>query len=113
MKRTILCAALGASVAMGAMTAAQAEDGQMRVNLAGLNLDSMDGAQLALSRIRYSADAFCDDVAGRQSLEHQAAVQHCVAQMTQKSVDALHAPTVTALLQGRSPTGATIAVAQK
>jgi len=113
MKRAIMCAALGASMAMGVMTAARAEDGQMRVDLAGLNLDSTDGAKAALSRIHYSADVFCDDVAGRQSLEHQAAVRECVANMTRKSVDALHAPTVTALLQGRSTSEAPIAVAQK
>lgn len=85
----------------------------MRVDLAGLNLDTAAGAQSALSRIQTSADVFCDDVQGRQSLERQAVVQQCIAQMTRKSVDALHAPTVTALLEHRPVTEAPVSVAQK
>ena len=85
----------------------------MRVTLAGLDLDTAAGAKMALSRIQSSAGVFCDDVQGRQSLERQAVVQQCVAQMTRKSVDALHAPTVTALLEHRPVTEAPVSVAQR
>ena len=113
MKRAMLGAALSAAFVMSAMTAARAEDGQMRVQLAGLNLDTVAGAQSALTRIHASAGVFCDDVQGRQSLERQAAVQQCVDRMTRKSVEALHAPTVTALLEHRPVTEAPVSVAQK
>ena len=113
MKRAMLCAALGAAVLVGAMTTARAEDGQMRVNLAGLDLDTTAGAKAALGRIHASAEVFCDDVQGRQSLERQSVVQQCIAQMTRKSVDALHAPTVNALLEHRPATEAQVAVALK
>ncbi len=113
MTRTMLCAALGAAVLMGAMTTARAEEGQMRVDLAGVDLGTTAGAKMALSRIHASADVFCDDVPGRQSLERQSVVQQCIAQMTRKSVDALHAPAVTALLEHRPAIEAPVAVALK
>jgi UrcA family protein len=102
MKRVILCAALAASATMGAMTAARAEDGQMRVKVGDLNLATSDGAQTALTRIQASAGAFCDTGAGRQPLERAAAQDRCVATMTRKGVDGLNAPLVTALANGRS-----------
>ena len=113
MKRAMLCAALGAAVLAGATTTVRAEEGQMRVALSGLDLNTVAGAKVALSRIHASADVFCDDVAGRQSLERQAVVQQCIARMTWKSVDALHAPIVTALLEHRPVSEAAVAVAQK
>jgi UrcA family protein len=113
MNRKMLTAALGAAVLVGFTTVVRAETGQMRVDLAGVDLGTVDGAKAALSRITSSADAFCDDVPGRQTLDHEAAVHACVTQMTRKSVDALHAPTVTALLDGRTPPAAAVAVAQK
>jgi UrcA family protein len=60
-----------------------------------------EGARTALARIRFGAANFCDASSGRQSLERAAAVDHCVAEMTRKGVDGLHAPLVTALLEGR------------
>jgi UrcA family protein len=98
---------------MGAMTAARAEDGRMTVNLAGLNLDTAAGAQVALSRIRYSAGAFCDAAAGWQGLERDAIVGRCTADMTQKGVDQLHAPIVAALLRGQPVSDRTVALARK
>jgi UrcA family protein len=86
---------------MGAMTAAQAEDGQMRVRLTGLNLATVAGATAALGRIRWSSGMFCDAHAGRLSLERGGAVDHCVGDMTRKSVAQLNAPLVTALLEDR------------
>jgi UrcA family protein len=115
MKRAILCAALAASAFTGAMTAARAEDGQMRVKLSDLNLATAVGAKIALARIQMQADNFCDVSNGRQSLDRVAAEGHCVASMTRKSVVQLNAPRVTALLDGRSPGGqpATVSLAQK
>ena len=113
MKRAILCAALGASVLMGAATAAWAEDGQMRVSLGDLNLGATEGAKAALARIEFSAGNFCDANAGRQSLERTAAVNRCMASMTRKSVAQLDAPMVTALLDGHAQPAPTVALAQK
>jgi UrcA family protein len=116
MKRAILCAALAASALMGAMTAAHAEDGQMRVNLDGINLSTSEGARIALARIESQAGNFCDVSAGRQSLERTGLVQRCLSDMTHKSVAQLNAPMVTALLGGRSldaQPAVTVALAQK
>jgi len=116
MKRAILCAALAASAFMGAMTAAQAEDGQMRVKLGDLNLATDDGAKTALVRIQSQADSFCEVSSGRQSLERVAVENRCVTSMTRKSVAQLNAPLVTALLEGRSASAQsapTVALAQK
>lgn len=116
MKRVILCTMLGASVFVGAATAAWAEDGQMRVALGGLNMASPQGAKAALARIEFSAGDFCDATAGRQSLERGATIDRCVAEMTRKSVTQLNAPMVTALLDSQAPQGQsakTVALAQK
>jgi UrcA family protein len=113
MKRAILCAALCASFTMSMMTAARAEDGQMRVKLADLNLATDAGAKTALARIRWNAASFCDAGAGRQSLERSGAVDRCVGTMTRKSVAQLNAPLVTALLGGREPQAQPMALAQK
>ena len=99
MKRTLSCAVLGASLCMGAMAAAHAEDDQMRVKLAGVNLATRSGAQDALDRIHHSAARFCEADGGRVTLERAAAVDHCLAEMTHRSVLQLHAPLVTALYE--------------
>jgi UrcA family protein len=112
MKRAILCAALGASLAAGAATAAWSDDGQMRVALGDLNMATPEGAHFALARIERSAANFCDANAGRQSLERTAKVDRCVADMTRKSVTQLRAPLVTALLDGK-PQAQAVALAQK
>lgn len=100
MRRTILCAALTASAFLGALTAARAEEAQMRVRLADLNLSTAAGAKIAFSRIGASAQAFCGAGIGRQPLDRVAAESRCVAEMTRRGVDTLHAPLVTALLLG-------------
>src|SRR2546425_86430 len=102
MKRAILCAALAASAFMGAMTAARAEDGQMRVKLGDLNLTTADGAKVALARIQSQADTFCEVSSGRQSLERTSLIERCVTDMTHKSIAQLNAPLVTALLNERA-----------
>lgn len=114
MKRALLCAVLAASALAGAISAAQAEDGQMRVKLGDLDLATTDGAKVALARIQTGAAVFCDVEAGRQTLERAAVENRCVAEMTRKSVQALNAPRVAALLSGK-PDGArsVLALAQK
>ena len=97
MTRTLLCAALTASALIGATTAARAEEAQMRVKIADLNLATVDGAHAALNRINASAGRFCDASAGRQTLERVAIQNRCVAEMTRKSIDKLNAPLVAAL----------------
>lgn len=92
--------ALAASAFLGSIGVAQAEDAQMRVALAGVNLASDTGAKTALTRIEFSAANFCEQSSGRESLERQAVKDHCVAEMTRKSVKQLNAPMVTALLGG-------------
>ena len=116
MKRFLLCAALGAAVFMGAATVAQAEDGTMRVKLAGLNLTTQAGAQTALARIRWSAGVFCEAGPGLKALERSAQVDRCVSEMTRKGVTQLNAPLVTALLDDQGAvdrTSASVALAQK
>ncbi|CAN7641877.1 UrcA family protein [Phenylobacterium sp. LjRoot225] len=116
MRRAILCAALAAAASVGAMTAAQAEDGQMRVKLNDLNLATADGAKAALLRIQSQAGAFCEVSSGRQPLERVAVENRCVTTMMHKSVAQLNAPLVTALLGARSPNAqpaTTVALAQK
>lgn len=116
MNRKVMCAALAASALMGAMTAARAEDSQMRVKLGDLNLATSGGAAAALDRIQSQADNFCEAASGREPLERTAVVGRCVSQMTRKSVAQLNAPLVTALLEGRSHDtrpAATLALAQR
>lgn len=113
MKRAILCAALGASLAAGAATAAWSEDGQMRVALGDLNLATPEGAHVALARIEFGAADFCDADAGRQPLERSEYVDRCVADMTRKSVRQLNAPLVTALLDGQAPQARSVMLARK
>jgi len=116
MTRAVLCAALGASVAMAGAAAAWAEDGQMRVKLADLNLTTPAGAQTALARIRWNAGLFCDAGPGMKSLERRAPIDRCVTDMTRKSVSQLNAPLVTALLDtgaARPAPATTVALAQK
>jgi len=100
--RKIVFAALAASAFLGAVNAAQAEEGQMRVKLADVNVASQAGAKTALARIRFSAAAFCEQNSGRESLEREQVKARCVARMTGKSVKQLNAPMVTALLDDRS-----------
>ena len=82
MTRTILCAALAASAFLGATTAAHAEDGQIRVRIADLNLASSGGAEDALQRIHYRAEVFCEANGGRLTLQRSAAADRCVADLT-------------------------------
>jgi UrcA family protein len=97
----IICAAATAFALLGAAGAVQAQETQMRVKVSDLNVATAEGAKIAFARIRFSAASFCDADAGRQSLQRSTAVQRCVAEMTRKGVDGLHAPLVTALLEGR------------
>jgi UrcA family protein len=100
--KKIICAALTASTLLCA--AAHAEDAQMRVKLADINMATAAGARTALARIQFSAANFCEQSAGRETLERATVTDRCVAQMTLKSVRQLNAPMVTALLQGAAAT---------
>jgi len=102
--KKIICAALAASAFLCAFNAAQAEDAQMRVKLADINMATEAGAKVALARIEFSAANFCEQSAGRETLERTSATNRCIAQMTLKSVKQLNAPMVTALLQGAAVT---------
>ena len=92
------CAALAGALVFAAAAGAQAEDARMRVKVSDINVTTEDGARTALARIRSGAAEFCDASAGRQGLERTAIVNRCVAEMTRKGVEGLHAPLVTALL---------------
>jgi UrcA family protein len=100
--KKIMFAALTVSAFLCTINAAQAEDAQMRVKLADINVASDAGAKTALTRIQFSAANFCEQSSGRESLERQSLKNHCVAEMTRKSVQQLNAPMVTALLGGRT-----------
>jgi UrcA family protein len=100
--KKIMFAALTASAFLCAMNAAQAEDGQMRVKMADLNVATAAGAKVALARIDFSAANFCEQTSGRESLERLYVKKRCVTEMTRKSVNQLNAPMVTALLDQRT-----------
>ena len=99
MRRTILCVAT-ASAFLGAMTAARAEEAQMRVKITDLNLATVEGAKTALIRIKAGARTFCGADVALQPLDRVAEQTRCVVEMTRRGVDTLHAPLVTALLMG-------------
>jgi UrcA family protein len=103
MNRMTFFAAVGAAFLLGA-SGAVAEDGQMHVRLGDLNLQTADGAQAAIDRIRHSAAAFCEADVGRRPLGQAMESQKCVGRMSAKAVEALNAPQVTALYQGRAAT---------
>jgi UrcA family protein len=92
---------------MGATSAAWAEDGQIRVNLAGVDLQTHAGAQVALARIRYQAAQFCEADAGRTTLDRTMASNRCVGVMTERAVNQLGAAQVTALYGARPVMAAT------
>jgi UrcA family protein len=98
----IICVMLAASAVFGAVATAQAEDGQMRVKLADVNMSSEAGAKAALARISWSAESFCEATSGRQSLERMSVMKRCIADMTRRGVEKLNAPAVTALMQETS-----------
>ncbi|CAN7641821.1 UrcA family protein [Phenylobacterium sp. LjRoot225] len=100
--KKIMVAAVTASAFLCAVTAAQAEDGQMRVKLAGLDVATDAGAKAALTRIQFSAETFCEQTSGRESLERIYVKDRCVAEMTRKGVKQLNAPMVTALVGDRA-----------
>jgi UrcA family protein len=112
--KNIICAALAASIMLCAFQAAQAQEAQMRVKLAGVNLATDAGARTALARIAFSAANFCEKSTGRQTLERATVTDRCVAEMTAKSVRQLNAPLVTALLEsgGKTAQPAQYAMAQ-
>jgi UrcA family protein len=99
--KQFMCAALAASAFLCTVAAAQAEDAQMRVKLADLNMATEAGAKTALARIEFSAANFCEKGMGRETLDRASVTDRCVAEMTTKSVRQLHAPLVTALLKAR------------
>jgi UrcA family protein len=101
MKRTFLCAALAASALAGATTAARAEDGEMRVNLARLDLAQPGDASAALGRIRATAARFCEVADGRTTFDRVMLSTQCEKALTRKAVEQLNAPQVTALYTGR------------
>lgn len=98
--KKIIFAALAASAFLGAFNAAQAEEGQMRVKLADINMSTEAGAKAALARIEFSAANFCEQTSGRESLERMYVKSRCVTAMTRKGVKQLNAPMVSALLDG-------------
>ena len=113
MKRSAFCAVLAASMVMSA-GAVRAEDA-MRIQLADLNLQTDQGATVALARIQHQADAFCSAGEGRQALAVVAAVNKCVVAMSRKAVDQLGAPRVTTLYAeaGRTPDARPVALARR
>jgi len=101
MRCMILCA-LSASAVLGVSTAALAQEDQMSVRVAGLDLHSAQGAKAALARIHRASDEFCSCNEGKVSLERMSATQACAKQMTSKAVGMLDEPRVTALYEGRA-----------
>lgn len=80
---------------------AKAAEDSMAVRLGDLNLASEAGAQSALRRIRLAADRFCGGH-GDRSIRVQAVVGACRAEMVEKAVVQLDAPSVTAAHRGES-----------
>ena len=101
MKRFMMCAVMTASALTAPLAAARAEDGQMRVQFADLNIGTAEGAQVAMNRIRWQVAVFCQANEGNRSLAVRAEVNRCVAEMSRKAVMKLDAPLVTALYEAR------------
>lgn len=89
------CAFLGATLA-GTPSLAGGEQANMRVSTAGLNLQSDDGAQIALNRIKWAASVFCEDDGGTKELARKAVARRCRDRMMYLAVSKLDAPLVTA-----------------
>jgi UrcA family protein len=96
-----MCAALTASTLLGATAVARAEDAQMRVNMAGLDLGTGPGATAVLARIRYQAAKFCGSAEGRMGLDRTLLADQCRATMVRRAVEQLGSARVTALYKRR------------
>lgn len=78
-------------------SAAMADEAQMHINLAGVNVNSEAGAQLALSRIRAEAQQFCEGGSRRTTLDRSLLIAACEQKMTQSAVAQVASPHLSAL----------------
>ena len=92
------CAFLGAAFA-ATPAFAQEEQGNMRVAIGDLNLQSDGGAQSVLHRIRNASSAFCEDDNRTRDLGRKLESWKCRDRMTYLAVSKLDAPLVTARYQ--------------
>ncbi|HEX5264523.1 MAG TPA: UrcA family protein [Phenylobacterium sp.] len=88
------------AVSLFSVTAAKAQSDIMMVRVSDLNTSSPQGAEIALRRIKNASTLFCGD-SDNITLSRRFEQHACEKRMTDKAVGALHAPTVTALYEGR------------
>ena len=101
MERYMMCAVMSVFALMAPVATVQAEEAQMRVQVADLNTHTAGGAEVAMNRIRLRVAVFCQANEGNRSLAVKAEVNRCVREMGRKAVTQLDAPLVTALYEGR------------
>lgn len=102
MTRAPLVALALAALLHAAAQAAHAETDTMTVRVGDLDVSHIAGAQIAYARIRLAARVFCGDH-GIRDTDQFLLERACFARMTTKGVEALQAPMVTALYEGRRP----------
>jgi UrcA family protein len=92
------CGLLGAMLAATPSLAGE-EQGTMRVVTGDLNLQSQNGAQTVLRRIKNASSAFCETDSGTRDLGRRLEGSKCRDRMMYLAVSKLDAPLVTASYQ--------------
>ena len=91
------------AIASVAATSAQAQDTQsVTVSLAGIDTHSPSGARIMLQRIKVAARAVCGP-APSTAMDRHLQYDPCVDSVTQRTVDGLANPYLTALLGKERP----------
>lgn len=87
------------ALALGATPAgaAPADQTSTRVKVSDLNLQSPEGAEVALQRLRHAARAICGDEIGSRDLRRRALSEACVHDAVNVTVASAHNPVLAAL----------------
>ena len=94
-------AVLALTVTAGAAAAQSRDEVSINVSYAGVDLDSPQGARVVLSRIKSAARSICGPTPDfRSAATHAHRV--CMSKVTNRAIDSLGSPTVTALAGGRT-----------
>ena len=92
---------LAATIFTATPSFAEGQEGRsIAIDLAGVDLASDAGAAHALRRIERAAIRACEAREGRQNLEERQLARACVEEATERAVQELDAPLVTARFTG-------------
>jgi UrcA family protein len=81
--------AIAFAVASPASARTAADEYEVRISYADLNLQSESGADALLRRVRNEARDVCGDHAGRMSLRERRAIRVCISDFEERAVAAL------------------------